>query len=95
MVCSALIKDEKQQARAAPTNKHGAVWLWRHQSPKLIQIWGSRLPMLEGTNTENEILHTTGNPLSSAQPYHNTPSKHLLGEEWSFSNPSLMHTLKP
>lgn len=49
MVCSALIKDEKQQQRAAPTNKPRAGWLWCCRSPELIQIQGLGLPSPEGT----------------------------------------------
>lgn len=49
MVCSALIKDEKQQWRTAPTNKQGAGRLRRHQSPELVRIQGSGLPVPEGT----------------------------------------------
>ena len=49
MVCSALIKDEKQQQRAAPTNKPRAGRLWCCRSPELIQIQGLGLPSPEGT----------------------------------------------
>lgn len=80
MVCSALIKDEKQQQIAAPTDKQGAGWLWCRRSSELIQIQGSGLPMTEGTaDTENKIPCTAGNPSSSTQPHHKAPSKYLLG----------------
>lgn len=49
MVCSALIKDEKQQQRAAPRNKQGAGQLWHRRSPELFQIQGLGLPVPEDT----------------------------------------------
>lgn len=95
MVCSALIEDEKQQQRAAPTNIRGQDGSGLADPQSSFRL-GVKAPHTRRywIGWENEIPRTSENSSGSPWPHHNACHKYLLGEEQSFSSCFLMHPLQ-